>query len=129
MKLKLALLFGAAALLLAGGARSSSAGVILTPIIFLGGGSQLVCVANSISPQSVAVAVTIVGNTSNGSSNCTVSSANRDGCQAFLTGQSGHCRISVASLSDAEVQARFRGVLFSRITVSPFTVFTTVEAR
>jgi hypothetical protein len=128
MKTKLASLIGAA-LLLACGTVASAAGTISTPIIFLGGGTQLVCVANNVSTVPVAVTVTIVGNTSNGATTCTLPVNDRAGCQAFLNGQSGHCRISVTTLTNNDVRARLRGVLFNRIIVSPFTIFTTVEAR
>jgi hypothetical protein len=132
MKTTLVALFGAA-LLLAGGARASSAGEISTPIMFLGDAFQLVCVANNVSDADLTVTVTIVGDTSDSTSTCTLSPTDevsvRTGCQTSLNGQLGHCRISVPGLTDGVVRTRLRGLLFNRITSPPFTVFTTVDAR
>jgi hypothetical protein len=128
MKTKLVSLFGVA-LLLAGGARSSSAGEISTPIMFPGNAFQLLCVANNVSNEDITVTVTIVGDTSNGTSTCTLKPTDRTGCQAFLNGQLGHCRISVTGLTNGQVRTRLRGLLFNRNISPPFTVFTTVDAR
>ncbi len=53
----------------------------------------------------------------------------RNGCQTFLNGQLGHCRITVTAQTTAQVQANVRGVMFNRIILSPFTIFETVEAH
>lgn len=119
-----------ASLLLAGTTASVSAGTISTPILFSGGGNQHVCIANNVSSVPVQVTVTVLGNLGGSDvENCVLQPNDTNGCQAFLNNQAVHCRISVAGQSSATVQARLRGVLISRTTAPPFTIFATVEAR
>ncbi len=128
MNARHALFFGAGMFLIAG-AGSANAGVISTPIIFLGQGTQLICIGSNISAVPVTMTVKIIGQSTTVTQTCTLAASDTDGCQNFLNGQSGQCRISIAGVSSDTVRARVRGVLFNRITVSPFSIFNTLEAR
>ncbi len=61
-----------AALLVTAGSTSALAGKISTPIIFLGGGTQLVCVGSNVSTAAITMTVKIVGGISDASSTCTL---------------------------------------------------------
>jgi len=119
----------AAGALISASVFTAGAGSISTPIIYLGDGNQLVCIANNVSSITVKVTVTIVGVTQSSSQTCTLHSGDRVGCPVFRNNDSGHCIIEVAALSDSQVFSDLRGVLFSRQTVSPFNVETAVDAR
>jgi hypothetical protein len=108
---------------------SSYAGQTFTPILFLGGGNQLICIANNVSGAPLTVRVKIVGINSDGQQVCALPASDRDGCQAFLNGQSGHCRIFVNNLTNAQVRERVRGVMFARTTSPPFTIGPVVQAE
>ena len=88
-----------ATLLVAAGAGASYAGEISTPIIFLGSGTQLVCVGSNVSTGPITMTVKIVGGVSDATQTCNLAANDRNGCQAFLNGQLGHCRISVSTLT------------------------------
>ena len=121
------ILSGLACVFLSHGA--AHAGTISTPIIFLGGGNQLVCIANNVSAQAITVTVTIIGITGNSTQTCALPAFDRNGCQSFRNNDSGHCRIAVTGAEQEEVAARVRGVLFARTTVSPFTIGPLVQAE
>jgi hypothetical protein len=108
----------------------AKAGVIVTPILFLGGGNQVVCIANNASNQTLTVRVTILSsvNSSFTTEVCTLTPTDRAGCQEFLNG-AGHCRISVTTLTNAQVDATVRGVFFARTTSPPFTIGPVVQAE
>jgi hypothetical protein len=105
------------------------AGSISTPIIFLGDSTQLVCIANNVTNASIAVTVRIIGQSTTTVNNCTLPVGDRNGCQAFKNGESGHCVIVMSNLTSAEVAQRVRGVLFSRKTAGPFTLEAVVQAH
>jgi hypothetical protein len=106
----------------------ADAGTISTPIIFLGGGNQLVCIANNVSTQAITVTVRIVGFSGTSQETCNLPAGDNDGCQAFRNGDGGHCRIT-SVVDTATLRARARGVLFSRRTTSPFTINALVQAE
>jgi hypothetical protein len=107
----------------------ASAGALFTPIIFIGGNDQLLCIANNVSPNTITVRVTIIGFfASSPVEVCTLAPGDKFGCQQFLNDQSGHCRI-VSSISTPDLRAGVRGVMFSRITTAPFTVDAIVQAE
>jgi hypothetical protein len=108
---------------------AAHAGAINTPIIFLGSGTQLVCIANNVTASPVAVSVRIVGQSTTTTQNCTLPAGDRNGCQAFKNGESGHCTIIINNVTSAEVAQRVRGVMFSRKTVAPFAMEGTVQAQ
>ena len=107
----------------------ANAGTISTPMIFLGGGNQLVCIASNVSALPTTVTVRIIGTTGTSSQTCALPSGDNGGCQAFRNNDAGRCSISVTNLEQSEVQARVRGVLFARRTTSPFTMEGTVQAN
>jgi len=107
----------------------ANGGQIATPVLFLGDGDQVVCVANNVSNSTLEVTVSIFGLVGGSNSDtCTLEPEDGGGCQTFLNDDGGYCTIE-ASGTNRSVQKNFRGVLFNRITSSPFTVFTSVEAR
>lgn len=108
----------------------AQAGGIFTPILFLGGNDQLICIANNVSGAPLTVRVRIIGvlPANSAQQTCTLPVGDKNGCQAFLAG-SGHCRIFVDALTTEQVQLRVRGVMFSRITTAPFTVDAVVQAQ
>jgi hypothetical protein len=108
---------------------ANAAGFISTPIIFQGDGNQLVCIANNVHTAPITVVVRIVGLTTTVSQTCTLPVGDRDGCEAFKNNDAGHCVISMAGATNADVFARVRGVMFSRKTLSPFSTDAVVEAR
>jgi hypothetical protein len=112
---------------------AANAGSLFTPIIFgFGGGNgQVVCIANNIGTQQIRVTVRIVGLINGGlsSQTCTLDPGDFGGCQAFRNGDGGHCQILVTTLEQDQVRAQVRGVMFSRTTVSPFTVQSIVQAQ
>jgi hypothetical protein len=110
------------------GFTGAQAGSIQTPIMFSGGGNQIVCIASNASTQSVTVTVLIIGFFGNSAQTCTLTPADRNGCQAFRD-DAGRCRITVAGLTNAQVRERVRGVLFGRTTAPPFTTFWSVQAQ
>jgi hypothetical protein len=105
------------------------AGTLNTPIIFLGSGTQLVCIANNVTASPIAVVVRIVGQSTTTTQSCNLPAGDRNGCQAFKNGESGHCSITMSNLTNAEVAQRVRGVMFSRKTVAPFAMEGTVQAQ
>lgn len=107
----------------------AQAGSVKTPMIFLGGGTQLVCIANNVHSAQVTVVVKIIGTVDNAQQSCVLPAGDRDGCQAFKNGQAGYCVISIAGMTNAEVATRVRGVLFTRKTVAPFAMEGTVQAQ
>ena len=108
---------------------SANAGSINTPIIFLGSGTQLVCIGNNVHNTPLTVTVRIVGLNTNSQQTCTLPVGDREGCQAFKNGESGRCQIIINGLTNAEVAQRVRGVMFSRKTVAPFAMEGTVQAQ
>jgi hypothetical protein len=110
---------------------TANAGQIATPILFISNTSnQLVCIANNVSGAATTVTVKIlslIGNTQ-GSDTCTLPVGDRAGCQAFLN-TSGHCVITVSGLTNDQVRARLRGVMFSRSTTGPFATEAVVQAE
>jgi hypothetical protein len=108
----------------------AQAGQIVTPILFQGSGNQVVCVANNVTAQTVNnVTVRIYGVIGNATETCNIPAHNADGCQVFRNNDAGYCVISIPGMSNAQVAARLRGVLFVRKTTSPFTIDAAVEAR
>jgi hypothetical protein len=107
----------------------ANAGQIATPVLFLGGANQVVCIANNVSNQTQQVTVSILGLIGGfATDTCTLDPGDAGGCQVSLNNDGGYCTIE-ASGGDKKVQQNFRGVLFNRLTSSPFTIFTSVEAR
>ena len=106
----------------------ANAGTLSTPIIFLGGGNQLICIANNVSLQAITVTVRIVGFSGTSQQVCTLAAGDTNGCQAFRNNDAGHCRI-ISNLEQTELQARARGVLFSRSTTAPFLIRALVQAQ
>lgn len=107
---------------------AAQARTISTPMIFKGGGDQLVCIASNVSSQPITVRVTIIGVLGNASSTCTLPAGDNDGCQAFRNNDAGRCTITAAG-EQSEVKARVRGVLFTRKITSPFTIEGAVQAE
>lgn len=108
----------------------AQAGKIVTPMLFMGGTNQLVCIATNATSSTINVKVKIIGNLGGvGTENCTLTANDTAGCQAFLNDNAGHCRISMDNNTNAEVREKVRGVMFNRLTTSPFTIETSVEAR
>jgi hypothetical protein len=116
-----------AALLLCAG--TASAGSISTPVLFLGGTNQLVCIANNVSDADVTVKVRIIGTVSTTTETCTIPPNDAGGCQNFLNDQSGYCVIFNNKLTDAELKQRVRGVMFTRSTTPPFSIEAEVQAQ
>jgi hypothetical protein len=109
---------------------AAQAGSVKTPMIFLGSGTQLVCIANNVHTAAITVVVRIIGTTDTTTQTCTMAAGDRNGCQAFKNGQAGYCTITMGGgLTNADVAARVRGVLFSRKTVAPFAMEGTVQAQ
>jgi hypothetical protein len=108
---------------------SANAGSINTPIIYQGGGDQLVCIANNVQNTAVTVTVRIVGLINNAQQTCTLPVGDREGCSTFKNNTSGHCQIIINGLTNAEVAQRVRGVMFSRKITAPFTMEGTVQAQ
>jgi hypothetical protein len=125
----LSILAGTAFLLLQLGV--AQAGSIFTPIIFLGAGNQIVCVANNVSAETIRVTVRIVGLTNGGVSTetCTLAAGDFAGCQIFRNDDGGHCQIIVANTEQDHARAVVRGVLFSRRITAPFTTDAIVQAQ
>jgi len=121
------LLAGAGVSLLAAGA--ANAGAIYTPMLFLGDGDQIVCIANNVSPSQITVVVSIRGTSGNTTEQCVLAANDADGCQAFRNGDGGYCRITVKAMTNAEVFANVRGSLFTRKTTPPFAAGAIVQAR
>ena len=107
---------------------AAHAGTLSTPMIFKGGGDQLVCIASNVSSQPITVRVTIIGVLGNASSTCTLPAGDNDGCQAFRNNDAGRCTIT-ATGEQSELRARVRGVLFTRKITSPFTIEGAVQAE
>jgi hypothetical protein len=108
---------------------AASAGTISTPMIFLGGGNQLICIASNVSSTATTVIVRIIGTTGVSAQTCALPAGDNDGCQAFRNNDAGRCTITVNNLEQSEVRARIRGVLFSRRITAPFTMEGTVQAE
>ncbi|HEX9906814.1 MAG TPA: hypothetical protein VGA77_17850 [Propylenella sp.] len=119
----------AAGAMLVLGAGAAGAGSISTPILFLGGTDQLLCVANNVSGSSIKVKVRIVGNATTSTQTCTLPAGDRDGCQGFLNGESGYCKIFNNNISTSQLKSRVRGVLFTRDTTAPFALQSVVQAE
>jgi hypothetical protein len=120
----------AAAALLLAAAIPAQAGKIVTPMLYMGGTNQLVCIATNASSSTIKVKVKIIGNLGGiGNESCTLTANDTAGCAAFLNDNAGHCRISMDGNSNAEVREKVRGVMFNRLTTNPFTIETSVEAR
>jgi hypothetical protein len=110
---------------------AAHAGSLFTPIIFAGSGNQIVCIANNVGTQTIKVTVRIIGLISGGvsSQSCSLAAGDHEGCQAFRNNDGGHCQITVTSLEQDQLRAQVRGVMFSRKTVSPFSVESAVQAQ
>ena len=106
-----------------------NAGQIETPILFLGGTTQLVCVASNATSQSVTVTVSIIGNVGTSTDTCTLPASDRNGCQVFRNNESGRCRIAVTGLTNNQVRGRVRGVMFTRVTTLPPRIGAVVQAQ
>ena len=120
----------AAALISAFTVLPAQAGKIVTPMLFMGGTNQLICIATNASNTTIIVKVNILGNLGGvGTETCTLTANDTNGCQAFLNNNAGHCRISIVGTSDAVVREKVRGVMFNRSTSPPFSIETSVEAR
>jgi hypothetical protein len=76
----------------------------------------------------ITVTVRIVGFSGNSQDTCNLPAGDTNGCQVFRNNDAGHCRISSA-VDTNTLRARVRGVLFSRRTTSPFTIFAVVQAE
>jgi hypothetical protein len=113
------------------GVGMANAGSIFTPIVFLGAGNQIVCVANNVSSQTIRVTVRIVGLVNGGVSaqTCTLEPNDFGGCQIFRDADGGHYQITVANVEQDQARAMVRGVLFSRRTTAPFATDSTVQAQ
>jgi hypothetical protein len=107
---------------------AASAGQIATPMLFLGGGNQLVCIANNVSAQAITVTVRIIGVSGDTTDTCALAAGDRDGCQVTRT-DAGWCRITAGNIETEVLRSRVRGVLFNRRTTSPFTIETAVQAE
>ena len=117
----------AAALLLYAG--TANAGSISTPILFLGGTNQLICIANNVGSGNVTVRVRIIGTITTTTETCTIPPNDPGGCQHFLNDQSGYCVIFNNNITDAQLKARVRGVMFTRSTSAPFAIQAVVQAQ
>ena len=106
-----------------------NAGQIETPMLFLGGSTQLICIATNATTQPVTVTVRIIGTIGTSVETCTLPANDRNGCQGFRNGEAGRCRIVVTGISNDQVRARVRGVMFTRITTAPFTIGAVVQAE
>ena len=126
IKMRVALAAAALSLFATGAA---NAGMIFTPAIFLGGGTQIVCIATNTTGGVIHVTVRIVGVLGNATQTCALDPNDGGGCQVTRDNDAGYCRISVTGLTNAQVASQVRGVLFSRKTVSPFTVESIVQAQ
>jgi hypothetical protein len=111
------------------GQGAANAGSIYTPIIFLGGADQLVCIASNTEGAPLDITVRIIGSQTTSTTSCTVPAGDRGGCQGFKNNESGRCKISVANLTNAQVRARVRGVMFARKITAPFTIGALVQAE
>jgi hypothetical protein len=120
-------IFVSAALMLCNGA--ATAGSISTPILFLGGTNQLVCIANNVGTTAVRVKVKIIGLNNTVSQSCKLGKNDAGGCQNFLNNESGYCVISNDALTDADLRAQVRGVMFTRSTSPPFAIEAVVQAQ
>ena len=82
-----------------------------------------------VSGSQITVAVKVVGQSTSKTESCTLPAGDRNGCQSFKYDESGHCVITINALTNEQVAARVRGVLFSRKTVPPFSLEAVVQAQ
>jgi len=73
--------------------------------------------------------VRIFGFGANGTTTCDVNPNDPGGCEAFRDADGGFCKITVSAMSNAQVAASLRGVLFARKTTAPFAVGQLVQAQ
>jgi hypothetical protein len=107
----------------------ANAGQIVTPILLLSNNTnQVLCIASNIGPA-ITVNVTII-NVLGGSTHqsCSLAANDPGGCQVPLF-SAGQCRIGVSGLTDDQVRARIRGVMFTRSTFAPFAIEAVVQAN
>jgi hypothetical protein len=110
-------------------AAAANAGSIYTPTIFKGDSDQIVCVATNVTAAQIHVVVRIFGFGANATTTCDVDPNDPGGCEAFRNADGGYCRITVAAMSNAQVAASLRGILFARKTTAPFAVSQIVQAQ
>jgi len=91
-------------------ATNGACGALAIPI---GGGNQLICIANNVSNQPLTVTVTVIGLFGTSAQTCTLPAGDNAGCQEFRNNDAAHCVIS-AGVDQSELRARVRGVMFSR---------------
>jgi hypothetical protein len=108
---------------------TANAGSIYTPALFKGGADQLVCIATNTTAATIHVTVKIIGVIGNATETCDLDPNDGGGCQAFRNNDAGYCRITVSSLTNAQVAASVRGVLFTRKTMAPFNIEAVVQAQ
>jgi len=107
----------------------AQAGSISTPILFTGGGNQLMCIANNVSASAIRVTVSVIGLIGTTTQACTLPAGDNVGCQVFRNNDAAHCVIS-SGVEQSELKARVRGVMFARRTTSaPFTIDVAVQAE
>jgi hypothetical protein len=108
---------------------TANAGSISTPTIFKGDSDQIVCIATNVTAAPIHVVVRIYGFGANATTTCDVDPNDPGGCEAFRAADGGFCKITVAAMTNAQVAASLRGVLFGRKTTAPFAIQQVVQAQ